>query len=548
MKVFEAEESAAKHAEAVIGDAEGIDTVSRDEFATLLRHYRNLLKTSARMVKMGDKQQKRLIETEKALKLAKEAAEAANVAKSEFLANMSHELRTPLNGILGYAQILKKNKELSMAQSDGLNVIYQSGNHLLTLINDILDLSKIEARKMELCPTDFNFISFLESIVGIVRMQAQQKDIGFSYKTLTSLPSGVQADEKRLRQILLNLLGNAIKFTHQGQVLLKVSVVDHLSRNDAEQVVRFEIEDSGVGMTPEQLERIFLPFEQVGDSNSRAQGTGLGLAISRQLVEVMGGQMKVRSEPGKGSVFCFHLALPTTQFFAQEKHAAIQKEIIGYSGERLKVLVADDRQENRLVLLNMLTPLGFEVTLATDGQDAIEKALGIQPDLILMDLVMPRKTGFEAVQELREHRETKHVPIIAVSASVFEMDQEKSRVVGCDAFLPKPVKIDKLFEFIRNHMSLDWIYEEDHHENTEQTASDSDSQEAEFVPPSLEELEALYDLAMYGSMDRIQERIAHLEETDSKYAPFVQKVRGLARNFEDEQILALVEQLMEENV
>lgn len=221
---------------------------------------------------------------------------------------MSHELRTPLNGILGYAQILVRNKGLSSQQAEGLNIIQQSGDHLLTLINDILDLSKIEARKMELYAAAFQLPNFLESIAGITSMRAQEKDVTFVYEHKNTLPSGVEADEKRLRQILINLLGNAVKFTDDGQVTLIVSVL-----NDTQQTpkqIRFEVIDTGVGMTPEQLEKIFLPFEQVGDIDSRAAGTGLGLAISRQLVELMDSELHVKSELEKGSTFWFDLSLP----------------------------------------------------------------------------------------------------------------------------------------------------------------------------------------------------------------------------------------------
>jgi signal transduction histidine kinase/HAMP domain-containing protein len=246
-------------------------------------------------------------QVEMALQKAKEAAEAASQAKSEFLSNMSHEWRTPLNGILGYAQILKRDKKLTIAQKDGLEIIYQSGNHLLTLINDILDLSKIEARKMELLPKNFHLASFFESIVGMMRMGAEEKHVLFVYQPDEALPVGVLADEKRLRQVLINLLSNAVKFTERGQVTLRVSV---LTTDGATSTVRCEVSDTGVGMSAEELEKIFQPFEQVGDQERRAKGTGLGLAITRQLVTLMGGSVMVKSEVGKGSTFWFDLTLP----------------------------------------------------------------------------------------------------------------------------------------------------------------------------------------------------------------------------------------------
>ncbi|RKZ50837.1 MAG: hypothetical protein DRR08_29880 [Candidatus Parabeggiatoa sp. nov. 2] len=469
---------------------------------------------------------------------AEEAAKVASKTKSEFLSNMSHELRTPLNGILGYAQIIKRSKGVSTEQTEGLDIIQQSGNHLLTLINDILDLSKIEARKMELYPSAFHLPNFLESVAGIIRMRAQEKDVTFIYEPQEPLPSGVEADEKRLRQVLINLLGNAIKFTDQGSVTLKVSTQQ--GRGEMP-LLRFEVIDTGVGMTQEQLAKIFLPFEQVGDTQRRAAGTGLGLAISRQLVEIMGSELQVGSEIGQGTTFWFEIPLPIVDF--EEKQKQTTRQITGYKGKQRTALVVDDKPENRLILVSMLEWLGFNLVEGSNGKEAVEQAKATQPDVIIMDLMMPVMSGFEAAQRLRQMPEFNKTLLIAHSASVFKADQEKSRKAGYDAFLPKPVEEDKLFALLETHLDCSWVYEKTEVE----TVQESIEVDGHLVPPSPEEIAVLFELVMEGDMRGIGKRAALIEHQTPEFILFARKLQTLAKGFKDRQILALLEQVKEDN-
>jgi len=404
-----------------------------------------------------------LAESYHSLELKKELADTANRAKSEFLANMSHELRTPLNGILGYAQILQRDKTLTDKQQDGLRIIHQCGSHLLTLINDILDLSKIEAQKMELYQNDFHFPAFLESVVEICRIRAEQKGISYIYQPTSELPIGIWADEKRLRQVLINLLGNAIKFTEKGGVRFTVSFADQVSVNESDQKqthrIRFQIIDTGIGMSQEQVAKIFLPFEQVGDIKKQSEGTGLGLAISHQIVKLMGSTIQVKSEIGQGSTFWIDLDLQESVDWIQSARVMAAGKIVGIATGKRRILIVDDKWENRSVVLNLLNEIGFEMAEASDGQEALEKAMQFLPNLIITDLTMPVMDGFELTRRLRQQAEFQELTIIVSSASVFESDQHKSLGVGADDFLPKPVHADDLLQKLQKYLQIEWLYE-----------------------------------------------------------------------------------------
>ena len=481
------------------------------------------------------------------LKQAKELADNANRAKSEFLANMSHELRTPLNGILGYAQILRRTERISEKEKKGVDIIYQCGNHLLTLINDILDLSKIEARRMELYPTAFHFPSFLQSVAEICRIRAEQKGLTFIYHIEKDLPLGIRADEKRLRQVLINLLGNAIKFTDSGQVSFRVTAVE-ADRPSGSHHIRFEIQDTGVGMAPEQIEKVCLPFEQVGENARKQEGTGLGLAISTRIIELMDSRLIIESQPAAGSTFSFEVVLPAATDWSESSRHAHKGNITGYEGDRRTILLVDDHWENRSVVFNLLKPLGFEVIEATDGRQGVEQAQLAQPDLIITDLVMPVIDGFELMAQIRSHPQLKAIPIVASSASVFEADQHKSLDAGADSFLAKPVQADELLNTIQEHLSLSWMYET---ALASPNSSETELTETVRVPssenftdaiPSKAVISRLKERALLGDLDGVLHEAKAIEGDCPALSA---SLTAMAEGFRVEEIKALLQKLTE---
>jgi signal transduction histidine kinase/ActR/RegA family two-component response regulator len=384
------------------------------------------------------------------LRLAKEKAEEASNAKSQFLARMSHELRTPLNAIMGYAQLLRVDRTLTPRQETGLDTIYKAGEHLLTLIVDILDLARIEAGKAELYTQPMSLPTCLHEVMNILSIQAQDKGLAMQSDLAPDLPDSLVGDEKRLRQVLINLLGNAIKFTDQGSVVLAVRITLLQERSAR---VRFEVRDTGIGIASHQMERLFGVFEQGGEARHREGGTGLGLAISRQLVRLMGADIQVQSTLGLGSTFWFELDLPLGDVVLP-RGASLA---VGYEGQPRQVLVVDDVPGNCEVLNDILVRLGFVVHTACSGDDALQHLAAHRCDIVLMDVMMPVMDGLEATRRIRLQPLLRTLRVVVVSANATANDRALSLAAGADEFLAKPIDPTELMAVLAEQLGLRWI-------------------------------------------------------------------------------------------
>jgi len=467
---------------------------------------------------------------DKELQRARKMAESASMAKNNFLASVSHELRTPLNGILGYTQLLKRDANMLPKQSQAIETIQECGEHLLTMINDVLDFSSIESQKFLLYPKVFDFYNLLNSIVSIFRMKSFQKGLHFHYQPDNDLPRYVDADEKRLRQILFNLLSNAIKHTIEGSISLRV--------HKKNKKILFEIGDSGIGIPEDKIEEIYLPFHQLHDERIQREGAGLGLSITRTIIRMMGSDIHVKSRQGEGTTFYFQVEIPEAQKVSKMPDQVDQSYISGYQGPVKKILVVEDIDQSRFFIRDILNPIGFSIKEAVNGMDAVRKAYSFVPDLILMDLVMPVMQGIEATRKIRSIPTLKHTKIIAVSANISHDTQQECFKAGCDDYITKPVQVDELLELIQEHLNLSWT--NDTQSNTE-SQDNLNIEKTPIVYPPRDAIETMNKFILSGRATRLKKLLVKISVDYPECVSFTRKANRFLEQFRLEDIQKLIE-------
>lgn len=479
---------------------------------------------------------------EQALRKAVRAADAANLAKSEFLSSMSHELRTPLNAILGFSQVMVRDSSLKNEHQQHLQIINRAGEHLLSLINDILEMSKIEAGKSQLNEASFNLIRLLGTLEEMFRLKAESKKLQLIFDLSNEVPQFVKGDEGKLRQVLINLIGNAIKFTDSGSVTLRVKLKSENEISSLALPLQFEIEDTGLGIAAEEMNKLFAPFEQTKTGHKSQQGTGLGLPISRKFVQMMGGDISVTSTVGVGSKFAFDIQLDLADPIGVQMLKP-QRKVIGLEPNQpeYRILVVDDRADNCLVIDRLLSPLGILVREARNGEEAIAIWADWQPHLIWMDMQMPVMNGYETTKKIKAHPLGKQTIIVALTASAFEEERKTILATGCDDFMRKPFQVDILFSKMEELLGVRYIYEEPipvelNTETENKIISNNQSVELQLSQMPPEWVEKIYDAANECCDDKI---LQLSEEIPVEFSSAAQYITALAKDFLFDEIIEI---------
>lgn len=467
---------------------------------------------------------------------AKDAAESANRAKSAFLANMSHELRTPLNAILGFAQLMERDPDITKGQRENLGIISRSGQHLLALINDVLELSKIEAGRTTLIPTTFDLYEVLQNLKEMFRVNAESKGLTLHVEIDDELPQYIVSDEQKLRQVLTNLLSNAIKFTFEGKIILR-SLVGQLQNESA--TLNFAVIDTGSGIATEEQHDLFDPFVQSRANVAVNEGTGLGLPISRQFVQLMGGDLRLKSSPGAGSTFEFEI-----QVEIAEPTAIILEEpsrrVTGIAPDQpeFRILIVEDKEYSRMLLKQLLESVGFVVSEAENGREAIDKFLEWHPHLIWMDMRMPVMNGYEATRRIRELPQGKETYILALTASAFEEEKVNVLAAGCDDFVRKPFREAEIFDRMTAFLGVSYLYD-----NQEPIKFGGEQGRVEDIltPEALRNISEkwLADLNHAATRARSDQITAVLEEINEKHPDIAYAFAQLVDDFQFDKIMAL---------
>jgi signal transduction histidine kinase/CheY-like chemotaxis protein len=524
------------------------ERAARKQAETLLEDKsRELYQTNQELRSLADHLEDLVAERTKELARARDQALEANRAKSVFLANMSHELRTPLNAILGFTQLMMRDQGVSAEYRENLDVIIRSGEHLLGLINDVLEMSKIEAGQHTLNAENFDLYYMLNGLEDMFRLRASDKKLTLLFDLAEDVPQYVRTDPNKLRQVLINLLGNAVKFTHEGGVTLRCRSAPLSLTEDENLVIKqgawlfFEVEDTGPGIAENELEELFEAFKQTATGRQMQEGSGLGLAISHMIVHLLGGDLTVCSTVGQGSVFKFDIQVQCAAV-ADVPVSQPRQRVIGLEPDQpsYRILIVEDRLENRRLLVKLLEPIGFEVREAVNGQEGIEIWEAWDPHLVWMDMRMPVMDGYEATKRIKSTTKGQATVVVALTASVFEEQRTVVLSAGCDDFVRKPFRDKDIFDVLHRHLGVRFLYAG---QDQETATPRHDSMPKDLTPTALRNLPAqwlsdMHQAANRADMDRM---LSLLTDIETDYAQLAQELQTLIQDFRLDELIALTD-------